>query len=294
MSNLRNLESFVAVAQLGTVAAAASRVALTPAAVSLQVKALEAELRRELFHRGGHSLVLNAAGRELLPLAMRMLKLYDQMRSAGTGRFTAVAAEIAGLYRVGTIVSAVAQLSSVVVELKKSHPRLEVHLTVERSIRLASLCAEGGLDAAVAVGGDKGVAHGVSWTPLYAEPLVIVAPASVSGRSPTKLLSEYPFLCFDRHQLTGALVQRALRHYRANVTQFLELNSIEALVELVRQGVGVSLLPHLRRARWDNDPDLRVLPLPGLPLQRDVGLLQRRDRSEVLAQAIVKQFLITQ
>jgi DNA-binding transcriptional LysR family regulator len=291
--SVRNLESFVAVAQLGSLAAAAARVALTSAAVSLQVKALEAGLRRELFDRGGHSLVLNAAGRDLLPLAMRMLKTYDQMRSAGAGGSAAVA-EIAGLYRVGTIVSAVAQLSSVVVELKKRHPRLEVKLTVERSIRLATLCAEGGLDAAVAVGGDKGVGHGVSWTPLYSEPLVLVAPASLNGRNPTKLLSEQPFLCFDRHQLTGTLVQRALRHYRVNVMLFLELNSIEALVELVRQGVGVSILPHLRRARWDHDPDLRVLPLPGLPLQRSVGLFQRRDRSEVLAQAIVKQFMITQ
>lgn len=80
MSTIRFLRTFVAVADHGSFAAASEQVALTQAAVSLQMRALEMELRRELFDRGGRVVALNAGGRELLPQARRMLALYDEMR----------------------------------------------------------------------------------------------------------------------------------------------------------------------------------------------------------------------
>lgn len=287
MNTLRNLRSFVAVARSGSLAAAADRVALTVAAVSLQLRALEAEFRRELFQRGGRSLVLNDAGRELLPSAERLLALHDEMRAAVARQATAAGAAIAGTYQVGSIVSAVAPLSRVVVALKREHPLLEVKLRVARSVDMAAACAAGSLDAAVLVRGDARPSPGLGWTPLYAEPVVVVAHAGVRGRDPLRVLAEQPFLRFERQQRTGALVQRALRQHQVKVVEFLELNSIEAIVELVRQRVGVALLPRLAHAGWDDDPALRLISLPGPALKREIGLLQRRDRMAVPAQAIV-------
>lgn len=286
MNTLRNLRSFVAVAQSGNLAAAADRVALTVAAVSLQLRALETEFRRELFHRGGRSLALNDAGRELLPWAERMVALHDEMRSVASLRGAKAGTAIVGSYRIGSVVSAVGPLSRVVVALKREHPQLEVMLTVARSVDMAAACAAGSLDAAVLVRGDARPARGLAWTTLYSEPLVLVAPAGLRGRDALRLLAEYPFLRFERQQRTGALVQRALRHHKVKVAEFLELNSIEAIVELVRQRVGVALLPRLAHGRWNEDPALRVLDLPGPALQRDIGLLQRRDRLALPAQAI--------
>ncbi|MGL6157267.1 MAG: LysR family transcriptional regulator, partial [Ralstonia mannitolilytica] len=77
MSTIRFLRTFVAVARHGSFAAAAERVALTQAAVSLQMRALEAELRRDLFDRSGRTVTLNARGRALLPQAEHLLALYD-------------------------------------------------------------------------------------------------------------------------------------------------------------------------------------------------------------------------
>ncbi|HSW09068.1 LysR family transcriptional regulator [Aquabacterium sp.] len=287
MNTLRNLRSFVAVARSGSLAVAADRIALTAAAVSLQLRALEAEFRRELFLRGGRNLVLNDAGRELLPWAERLVALHDEMRSITSQRAASAGTPIVGTYRVGSIVSAVAPLSRVVVGLKREHPQLEVTLSVARSIDMAAACASGALDAAVLVRGDARPARGLAWTPLYSEALVLAAHAGVRGRDALRQLAEHPFLRFERQQRTGALVQRALRQHRVKVQEFLELNSIEAIVELVRQRVGVTLLPQLAHARWDEDPALRLLSLPGPALQREIGLLQRRDRAAVPAQAII-------
>lgn len=287
MNSLGNLRSFVAVAQEGTLAAAAHRLALTQAAVSLHLRALEAELKRELFDRGGRRLVLNAAGSELMPRARHMLSLYDELRGVG-GAAPGRAVAVVGQYRVGTIVSAVAPLSHAVVALKRRHPQLEIKLTVAKSLELTALCAAGGLDAAITIRGEDRTSRELKWMPLYDEPLIVLAHPGVRGRDAARVLREEPFLRFDRQQSTGALIQRTLRRQGVRPTEFLELNSIEALAELVRQRVGVALLPRLRGASWDGDPTLRVLSLPQPRLAREVGLMQRRDGNEMLGRAIIE------
>src|SRR4051812_23590981 len=85
MSSIRVLRTFSAVASEGSFAAAAARVALTQAAVGQQMRALEGELRRPLFERQGKAVVLNEAGRALVPQVRRLLALYEQILApAGT------------------------------------------------------------------------------------------------------------------------------------------------------------------------------------------------------------------
>jgi len=275
MSTIRFLRTFVAVAEHGSFAAAAGPVALTQAAVSLQMRALEAELRRELFDRGGRMAVLNADGRELLPQVRRLLALYDEMR------LPLVPPEaMAGAVAVGAVVSVMGGLSQVVARMKRAYPALDVRLVGAKSIELAAQVEAGELDAAVLVESVGRLPGTLRWTPLYQEPLVAIASRDSPGQTAREALAANPFLRFDRGQRTGMLVERALRRAHLRVNEFLELNSIEALVELVRQQVGVTVVPQLRRARWLEDEALRVLPLQGgTPVMRTVGMLERRDHA---------------
>ena len=106
-----------------------------------------------------------------------------------------------------------------------------------------------------------------------------IAARGSSGDTARQALAANPFLRFDRTQRTGVLVERALRRAHLRTNEFLELNSIEALVELVRQEVGVTVVPLLKRARWQEDEALRILPLQadGEPMVRTIGMLERRD-----------------
>jgi DNA-binding transcriptional LysR family regulator len=108
---------------------------------------------------------------------------------------------------------------------------------------------------------------------------VAIASRGSSGDTARQALAANPFLRFDRTQRTGVLVERALRRAHLRTNEFLELNSIEALVELVRQEVGVTVVPLLKRARWQEDEALRILPLQadGEPMVRTIGMLERRD-----------------
>jgi DNA-binding transcriptional LysR family regulator len=274
MSTIRFLRTFVAVAEYGSFAAAAGHVALTQAAVSLQMRSLETELRRELFDRNGRVSVLNADGRELLPRARRLLDLYDEMRLP-----PAQPEAMAGAVAVGAVVSVMGGLSHVVARMKRAYPALEVRLVGAKSIELAAMVESGALDAAILVEGTARVPGTLRWTSLYQEPLVAIAAQGSAGQDARAALAANPYLRFDRSQRTGVLVERALRRAHLQVNEFLELNSIEALVELVRQEVGVTVVPLLQRARWRNDAALRILPLlvNGEPVMRTIGMLERRD-----------------
>ncbi|MVW72947.1 MULTISPECIES: LysR family transcriptional regulator [unclassified Bordetella] len=275
MSSIRFLRSFLAVAHHGSFSEAAEHMALTQAAISFQMRALETDLGRELFDRTGRLAILNAAGRELLPEIKQLVEFYDRLKRPRTSP-----GELAGAVSIGAIVSCMGTLSKVVSQLKRQHPSLDVRVLSGKASELASKVEAGDLDAAFVVEGTRKVAS-MQWTPLYQEPLVVVAPAAVKAQSAAAVLSANPFLRFDRTQRTGRQIDRVLRRLGMHPEEFLELNAIETLVELVRQEVGVTLLPLLNGSNWLSSPDLRIIRLPdevGQP-SRSIGMVERRDHA---------------
>jgi len=284
MSTLRFLRTFLAIVQHGSFSEAAEYVALTQAAVSFQMRALENELGRDLFDRSGRLALLNAAGRDLVPEARHLLELYDRMRLP-----PGAPDMLAGSVSVGAIVSCMGTLAKVVSAMKREHPALEIHLFSGKSGELANKVEAGELDAALLVEAGRPAAS-TRWTALYKEPLVVLAPASAPGKTAREVLTQSPFLRFDRTQRTGRQIERTLRRLGVSIDDFLELNAIEQLVELVRQEVGVTLLPLLNGAHWRRAPDLRVLFLPTSlgGIARPIGMLERRDPARQAITAAVR------
>jgi DNA-binding transcriptional LysR family regulator len=106
-----------------------------------------------------------------------------------------------------------------------------------------------------------------------------------------ELLGSQRFLRFDRTQRTGAVIDRAIRKQRLKVNEFLELNSLEGIVELVRQGIGVSVVPLLRRSSWKRDDALRVMPLPQAEAKRNMGMLERAEHGKMAVTAAIARHL---
>jgi DNA-binding transcriptional LysR family regulator len=280
MSSIRVLRTFAAVAGEGSFAAAAARVALTQAAVGQQMRALEADLRRPLFERQGKTVALNEAGRELVPQVRRLLALYEQMLAPAEAH-----GAMAGTVHLGAIVSAVRPLIQATLALKARHAALDLHVSAAKSIDLVASVQAGALDAAVVVR-EPGAPAEIAWTPLYAEPMVLLAPRRLEEANPRAILQTQPFIRFDPAQHTGLLVERTLARLRVQPQELLQLNALESIVELVRSGLGVSLVPLLRDARWQADPKLRVLEIPRAE-ERRIAVAQRRDSGKARVVAAV-------
>jgi DNA-binding transcriptional LysR family regulator len=271
MSSIRVLRTFIAVATEGSFAAAADRVALTQAAVGQQMRTLEADLRRPLFERQGKSVMLNDAGRELLPSVRQLVSLYERMLASAPSQ-----EPMAGTVHLGAVVSAVRPLIQATLDLKARHPALELHVSAAKSMELIARVESGELDAAIAVRESTAAQRGLAWTALYGEPMVLLAPRAAEVAPLRTLLQRHPFIRFDRSQHTGFLVERTLRKLKAKPREFLELNAIESMVELVRSGLGITIVPLLRDARWQADARLRVLDIPQAEVRR-IALVQRRE-----------------
>jgi len=287
MPSLRILRTFLAVSTEGSFTAAGHRVGLTQVAVGLQMRTLEADLKRKLFTRQGKQVALNEQGRALVPIATQLVALYEQAKHG-----TQADAPLAGTVQFGSVVSALSRLVRATLELKRHHPAVDLHVVSGKSNRLIAQVENHELDAAVVVHDPALKRPSLVWTPLYAEPMVLLTSRSSRLAEPATMVQRYPFIRFDRTEHTGELVERTLRRMRAKPQEFMELNSIETIVELVTDGMGVAMLPLLARHDWENHPQLRVVPIPQAAESRQIALVQLSTaaRAEVVT-AVGQQFL---
>jgi DNA-binding transcriptional LysR family regulator len=291
MSSIRFLKTFIAIARYGSFAAAAEQVAVTQAAVGMQMRVLEDQLGQPLFDRHGRSVSLSRNALALLPHIEQIVALYDGLRDAQPG-----GGGLVGSVTLGAVVSVMGALATQVTQLKATHPRLDVRLLTGKSLELQARLAAREIDAAVIVRLHGRTPQSFSWLPLYDEALVLVAhrdTATSDTASATALLGNRPFLSFDRTQRTGILIEQAIHRQGVAVNEFLQLNSLETIIELVRQDIGVAVVPLLRSASWQHDPLLRIVPLPVSCAPRAIGMLVRTDAIRPELMHVLRDSLIT-
>lgn len=276
MSTIRFLKTFIAVAQYSSFAAAADRVALTNAAVGQQMRALEDEMRRPLFDRSQRQVRLNRDGLLLLPKAKKLIADYESMVAGDE-----VGATMEGEVAIGAITSAMGLLANCLVNLKDIYPKVSVTLMTGSSDQLTHFVLTGELDAALLVEATRQDFKGLGWTRLYEEPIVLLASsaATTDTRDALELLRTQPYIRYDSSTAVGRKVTKFFRREAIEPNEILELNSIIGITELVRQQVGVAIVPLLKNFDWQHDPLLRVLPLPGAVGQRTIGMLEQGNKS---------------
>src|SRR6266700_6801629 len=117
---IRQLRAFVAIAEMGTFTAGAARVHVTQAAISMQIKQLEVELRAQLFVRAPRRVILTEAGEKLLERAYVILREHD----AGLEELAALTGAERGRLRIGSASAGVSgdPMPKILRELKKKHP----------------------------------------------------------------------------------------------------------------------------------------------------------------------------
>lgn len=286
MPSIRTLRLFVAAARGGSFAAAGKAMGLSAAAVGLQMRALESGLGITLFDRGPRSVVLNRAGRETLAGIEDVIARYEALGAAESD------GALSGTLVMGALVSALmGAFADALWAVRRAHPRLDVRLFAGKSRDFAARVADGELDAAIVVRAPYRLAASLAWTPLYTEPMVLIVPRQPHfplPRGAERILAEAPFIRFDRDAWTGYLVRRALRQAGVRVRDDMELDSVEAIVELVRGGFGVSIVPRLANVDWAADRALRIVPVPGVDVAREVGLLERARHARMQATAAIK------
>lgn len=272
---LRQLRCFVAVAEAGGFTRAAERLGVAQPSLSQQIRRLEDGLGAPLFDRLARGVALTETGRALLPRARRILAEVRDAESRLVEEVSSGAVEI----RVGAIPTmAPYLLPGAVARLRRALPRAQCALREDLTERLVESLIDNELDCALV---SAPIEHElIDLEILGEEDMLVVAPAghplaeadAVTLRSlrdlPTVTLHEMH--CLGR-QITGFCAAKRLdRRVVCRSTQ------IATLLEFVRLGMGVSIVPRMACAPARG---LRYLPFRARPPRRRIALAWRRDRS---------------
>jgi len=264
---IKEFKTFIGVARNGTFTGAGAQLGLTQSAVSAQIKRLEEYLGVALFERSARAAVLNANGREMLPQAEELVAMAERMVT------TAGAGHVSGSLRIGAIASVQQDLLvRALGEFRAVYPDVRVRVVPGVSLSLLGQVDAGEVDMAMLIRPPFALPPELGWQPLMREPVMLAVPESLPAAPWRELLATQPFIRYDRASFGGRAVDIFLKKHRIAVREAVELDEIEAIAGMVRHGLGVALLPHLRQL---DTTGLRLLALGEDAFHREIGLIGR-------------------
>ncbi|MCA0435603.1 MAG: LysR substrate-binding domain-containing protein [Austwickia sp.] len=280
--NLRDLEYLVALADHRHFGRAAAACYVSQPTLSTQVKKLEAELGVMLVERGSRSVLLTAAGQEVVTRARHLLDDADQIRRIARS----VADPESGTLRLGLFPTlAPYLLPHVVAGVRARFPRLELLLVEEKSPELVERLRAGTLDAALLA--LPLLDDSLAAEPLFREDFLLALPvdhelAERDEPLPPDVLSGAELLLLeDGHCLRDqalAVCTMGGGHERDG----FRATSLETLRHMVATGAGLTLLPELSVSPpVPKHPGVVVRRLAGPAPHRDIALARRASHVDV-------------
>lgn len=271
--SLRQMRAFAAVARAGSFTAAARQLHLTQSAVSMLVQQLEEALGLPLFDRG-QNVTLTEAGRQLLPLARRILDDLQQMaegasdlRSLRTGLLRVVAPQMLACTWVAAVLG----------DFEAAHPEIGLRMADATADAVVGTVRRG--DAELGVGPERPTGEDVARTFLMDVPIRLVCAAghALAGRKAVawdELRNERWVLYsseFNRH------LERHLHAHDASLSlqTAAEVEYLTTALALVGVGTGLAAVPDYARSFADNF-GLRFIELRGPEMRRPYYIYQRR------------------
>ena len=240
---IRQLRAFVAIADAGTFTAAAQRVHVTQAAISMQIRQLETELGVKLFVRAPRRVVLTEAGEQLLQRARHILRDHD----AAVDEVAELAGTQRGRLRIGSASAVVTTdvLPKLLKEVRKQHAGANLSLVSGTSDVLVHQLLNGELDLAF-------VSLPVEARGIHTERLSqdqLVAIASPRHRlAKQKTVSAYTLageklILGERGGNTRGSIDQFFAQAGVTLHVSMELSRQAAIRRMVEEDMGVGIVP---------------------------------------------------
>ena len=241
---LRQLSTFIRVAQFKSFSKAAESLGYSQSAVTVQIRQLEEELHTRLFDRMGKRITLTDPGAQFLSRA------YDVLNEVNKARLSvADAGELHGRLHIGTIESlCFAKLPAVLRQFWQRHPQVVVHVTTGEPETLIEQMERGELDLIYILDEPR---YNNNWRKMMEqrEDVVFVASPALGeelGRVPAlklEQLMDKPFYLTEREENYRRVLDRFLASRGVVLTPFLECSDTSFIIKMLETSRGISLLP---------------------------------------------------
>lgn len=277
---IRQLRSLIAIADTGTFTAAAQRLHVTQAAISMQIRQLEKELGVQLFARTPKRVHLTEAGEALSTRARAILAEHD----AAIAELSSLAASPHHRLRIGTASTRVSasSLPWILQTLKAQYPNAELTVASGTSEKLIRQILAGDLD--VAFVSLPVEAADIETEALEKDALVVIAspdhPLAKRRVVTAAMLAAEKLILSESGGNTRRLIDAFFSQARARPQIAMELGRQAAINRMVEQRLGVSIAP-IGAVRDEIESGRLVSrPIEGASLNWQLGLAHLRSARE--------------
>src|SRR5713226_4913594 len=279
----RQVRAFCVLARTGSFTQAARELHLTQSGISHSMKALESDIGCRLLDRMGKKVVLTQAGEQLLHHATKILQEMESARESlghlgkwGRGRLRLGASTTACQHIIPTVLR----------EFKESFPEHTINIEPGDTPELVASLLRHRIDLALSL--EPTNEPQLEFHPLFTDDLhFLVAPLHPWAKAGRVERSEIPrqnYILYRKHSLTFRLIEEYFRREHMVLNTVIEMGSMEATKELVKLGIGISILARWIARREIEDGSLIPLPLGARKLQRRWGVLHWRGKRLNLAE----------
>jgi DNA-binding transcriptional LysR family regulator len=266
----------VAIGELRSFSKAGERMHLSPPAVFAQIRQLETEFGQKLYERAGRNLVLTPPGRLLMDHCRRLILAHDEAVSAVRG--------LSGLQHGSLYLGCGPHISvSIVPHLLRAYladrPNVELRLITGNDHALFDDLDAGKVDLILMnLPVDR---PDLVQDPLWRYEMVFVVPPEDPAANQTAIsateLSTRPFILYQR----SVVIESAIRQFCVEVgfepRVVMQNDQADSIKELVKLGLGVSLLPLWSVSEDVRRGTLRTLRLASRQLFSVTGLIYRKS-----------------
>jgi DNA-binding transcriptional LysR family regulator len=279
----RQLRAFCVLARTGSFTQAARELHLSQSAVSHSIKALENDIGCRLLDRLGKKTGLTQAGEQLFEHATRILGEMDNAREslAQLGRWGK------GRFRLGASTTACQHLIPPVLrEFKESFPDHVITLEPGDTPELVAALLRQRIDLALSLEVEK--EPQLEFHSLFTDELHFVVgamhPWAHARRVERAEIARQNYILYSKRSVTFRLIEHFFRREGMVLNTVIEVGSMETTKELVKLGLGISILAPWVARKEIEEGSLVALPLGRRSLTRRWGILHWRGKRLSLAE----------
>lgn len=287
--DLKQLEYFVRVAEMGSFTRASIALNVAQPALSRQIRLLEVELRQNLLTRNGRGAVPTEAGKLLLEHGRGILhQVALTLEELGTAR-----GALAGHVSVG-LPPSLSKLITVplVKAFAEELPQARLTLTEGFSLRMYEGLRVGNLDMAVLYNPEQ--SPELEMRTLHEDELVLISPATGKARgkklvrTPLAEVSRLPLILPSRPNAFRILVDAEMMGLGKRPQVVLEVDGLNAILNLVKEGLGHAILPSYTLSNFeDASPfDVQQITSPAIKSRLTLVWSARRPTTQTQKKAM--------
>lgn len=287
--SIRHLRAFVTVADCGSFTQAAAQLHLTQSTLTAAIKQLEEQAGLVLLDRTTRRVYLSAEGERFLPVARGLLSNFDTALSD----LQAIAAGQSGQVGIAASPSVLSQLlPPVIARFHKQHPAVGIHLRDDSAGGIEQRVLNNEMD--FGIGGNHSHHVELSYQPILQDRYGVILP---DGHPLLLTEDELEWEQLTNSQLiyltndTGirAQLSRMPNDIPGGITlegPLIEVSNPAGLAELVKEGIGIAVLPALA-ATTASVGSLNFVPLTTPVIEREINIITRKGRALSPAAACV-------